>query len=163
MKVKNLWIMCGPSGSGKSYFAKNNLVNGDNWCYISRDQIRYSTITENDKYFSKEKLVFDLFADSVIDALRDPTYTDVIADATHLNWASRRKLLNSTHLLNNEYPFIHIIPVWVNTNIDTSLKRNENRTGKEHVPEEEIRKMYARRRHPRYDEFKYTAIMEVNG
>lgn len=162
MKAKNLWIMCGPSGSGKSYFAKNNLMNGDNWCYISRDQIRYTTITKDDNYFSKEKLVYELFAGCIIDALQDPTYTDVIADATHLNWASRRKLLNAIHLLNGEYSHIHIIPVWVNTSLAVAIERNNARTGLEHVPDIEIEKMYKRRRHPRFDEFKYTAIMEVN-
>ena len=50
--------MVGPPAAGKSYFAKNHLVKDDTWAYVSRDEIRFSIITEEDKYFSKEKEVF---------------------------------------------------------------------------------------------------------
>ena len=69
---------------------------------------------------------------------------------------------SAIHLLDGNYSHIHIIPVWINTSLAVAIERNNTRTGLEHVPDVEIEKMYKRRRHPRFDEFKYTAIMEVN-
>ena len=160
MSVKNLWIMCGASGSGKSYFAKTRLITGEHVCYVSRDEVRYSLITENDKYFSKENQVFAQFTNKIREALDNEKYTDIIADATHLNWNSRRKLLNALGL-NNKHDNINIIPVWVTCDMNTILERNDQREGRARVPGEEIIKMIGRMRHPRSDPYKYTAIMEV--
>ena len=52
---KHLYLMMGVAGSGKSTYAKNILKDGD--IYISRDEIRYSLLTEEDDYFAKENEV----------------------------------------------------------------------------------------------------------
>ena len=60
MSNTNLWIMVGIPGSGKSYFAKNILMTDDSWQYISRDEVRFSMVKENEPYFSKEYNVFEI-------------------------------------------------------------------------------------------------------
>ena len=56
----NLYLMCGIPGSGKSTYAKTNK--DLKYCkYISRDDIRYSLLKDEDDYFSKEKQVFRTF------------------------------------------------------------------------------------------------------
>ena len=52
MSNTNLWIMVGIPGSGKSYFAKNILMTDDSWQYISRDEVRFSIIKDDEEYFS---------------------------------------------------------------------------------------------------------------
>ena len=47
-----LVLMCGAPGSGKTTIAKKLMCNND--LYISRDEIRYSMISDEDEYFSKE-------------------------------------------------------------------------------------------------------------
>ena len=56
---KTLWLMCGAPGSGKSYFAKNILINDDHWFYVSRDEIRFRIIKNDEEYFSR--FIFYLF------------------------------------------------------------------------------------------------------
>ena len=52
-----LVLMCGAPGSGKTTIAKKLMCNND--LYISRDEIRYSMISNEYEYFSKEKEVFN--------------------------------------------------------------------------------------------------------
>ena len=60
MKLKKVWLMCGIPGSGKSTWAKKRLMeNGGIW--ISRDEVRFSMVKEDEDYFSKECEVFDKF------------------------------------------------------------------------------------------------------
>ena len=60
---KHLYLMIGVPGSGKSTYAKNILKYGD--IYISRDEIRYSLLTEEDDYFAKENEVIKTFIDNI--------------------------------------------------------------------------------------------------
>ena len=87
MKNK-LYIMCGIPGSGKSTYAKTYLTNT---LYVSRDEIRFKLVKEDEDYFSKENEVFDTFIAKINEGLRQSL--DVVADATHLNSKSRLKLL----------------------------------------------------------------------
>ena len=54
--MKRIYLLCGIPGSGKSTWAKSQLDNKSIW--ISRDQIRFSMVSESGEYFSKEKEVF---------------------------------------------------------------------------------------------------------
>lgn len=156
---KTLWIMCGAPGSGKTWFAKNKLMKDSNWDYISRDEVRFSMIKDDEEYFSHETAVFNEFVKKIAIAL-EWGHDNIIADATHLNWGSRRKLLKA---LNKYYPMeeLDIIPVVIDAKLEDILERNKLRDGRARVPEETIRKMYSSISDPVKDPYKYTAIMRV--
>lgn len=152
-----LWLMVGIPGSGKSYFAKNKLINGLGWRYISRDEVRYSIIKDEDEYFSHENEVFEKFVDNINASFLADSVNNIIADATHLNEKSRMKLLKALKLKN-----IDVIPVVMETDLETSIKQNNNRKGRSNVPLSAIKRMYASMTDPVNDNFNYTAIMYVN-
>lgn len=158
-----LYILCGAPGSGKSYFAENHFLKNETIYYVSRDKIRYSIIKEDDEYFSKETEVFNAFVWEIKNLLDSKTIpcSGVVADATHLNWASRRKLLNALGILNGKYSNIDIIVVYMRPDLNTVLTRNNSRTGRAKVPEDVVRRMYNSQTSPWEDPFKYTAVMEV--
>ena len=88
---KHLYLMVGVPGSGESTYAKNILKDGD--IYISRDEIRYSLLTEEDDYFAKENEVIKTFIDNIDKSLVNKEYCgDVYADATHLSPKSRAQV-----------------------------------------------------------------------
>ena len=156
--AKTLWLMCGVPGVGKSWFAKNILMR-PGWIYISRDEIRFSIVKNEEEYFSHEKEVFRKFAERIAAALIWDT-DDVVADATHLNWGSRRKLMGAL----KQYAFmenVQIIPVVVTASLKTILARNQLRNGRERVPEDVIKRMLGHMNDPKNDPYKYTAIMRV--
>ena len=156
--AKTLWLMCGVPGVGKSWFAKNRLMRSG-WVYISRDEIRFSIVKNEEEYFSHEKEVFRKFAERIASTLIWAA-NDVVADATHLNWGSRRKLIQAI----KQYAFmenIQIIPVVVTASLKTILARNQLRNGRERVPEDVIKRMLGRMNDPKNDPYKYTAIMRV--
>ena len=133
--MNRLFIMIGVSGSGKSTFIKNHLSSA---VHISRDEIRFSLLKEDDEYFAKEDKVFSLFAKEIYHNLT--LGKDVVADATHINPKSRARLLNRLpDSLKNQ---VEIIAVYVNTSLETCIKQNENRKGKAYVPVDVIEKMH---------------------
>ena len=155
---KILYIMCGISGSGKSTFVKNNLKENEVW--ISRDKIRFSLVKENEKYFSKENLVYKTFVEEIQKCLDDKEIKAVYADATHLNEKSRLKLLNSLKLNKD----IFIIPIYFTVSLNTALNRNCNRTGREFIPEMVIKNQLSNYTPPAHceDIYMYDEIWQVN-
>ena len=142
-----LRIMMGCPGSGKSTFATSMMMTGE--VYVSRDAIRFSMITEDDEYFSKEDEVFNKFIE-IIDVNLAAGKT-VYANATHLNRKARLKLLNS---LTVKPDFIEII--YMKTPLEVCLERNNKRKGtRAFVPRSVIRRMYASIEEPKYKEGKY--------
>lgn len=156
---KTLWIMCGAPASGKSWFAKNKLMKDSNWDYISRDEVRFSMIKDDEEYFSHETAVFNKFVEKIAIAL-DWGHDNVIADATHLNWGSRRKLLQALSK-NCVLEDVDVIPVVIDAKLKDIFEHNKLRNGRARVPEETIRKMYSSISDPVKDPYKYTAIMRV--
>lgn len=156
---KTLWLMCGVPASGKSWFAKNKLMKDSNWDYISRDEVRFSMVKNDEEYFSHETAVFKTFVEKIAVALAWGS-DNIIADATHLNWGSRRKLLN---VLKSYYPMemLDVIPVVIDAKLEDILERNKLRDGRARVPEETIHRMYKNMSDPAKDPYKYTAIMRV--
>lgn len=119
---------------GKSTWCKENLTDNDK--YISRDEIRFNLIKEGEAYFSKEKEVFDTFINEINKNLK--LGYNVYADATHLNPASRTKVINRLEERPEE-----INVIFKKISLETAWDRNENRTGLSYVPEEVIEKMYS--------------------
>lgn len=156
---KTLWIMCGAPGSGKTWFAKNKLMKDYGWDYISRDEVRFSIIKDNEEYFSHETAVFNEFVEKIAIAL-DWGHDNVIADATHLNWGSRRKLLKALSK-NCVLEDVDVIPVVIDAKLEDVFVHNKLRDGRARVPEETIRRMYNSISDPAKDPYKYTAIMRV--
>ena len=154
---KTLWIMVGAPGSGKSWAAKNILNKGLGWRYISRDEVRFSIITDEDEYFEKEDLVFKTFIQKIKSALNDEGIFNVIADATHLTWNSRHKLLNALGNIEAD-----IIPVVVFAPIDEMIENNEKRSGRSCIPRSVVRRMNLQMTNPKDDPYKYTAIMYID-
>ena len=156
---KTLYIMCGTPGSGKTWFAKNKLMKGCDWEYISRDEVRFSMIKDDEEYFSHETAVFKAFIGKITFALEYGN-DNIIADATHLNWGSRRKLLKTLEMY-MPLEGVDVILVVIEAKLKDILERNKLRSGRARVPEETIRRMYASMSDPEKDPYKYTAIMRV--
>ena len=156
MHDKTLWIMVGIPGSGKTWYAKNKLMQGPEWRYVSRDEVRFSLVSADEEYFSKEKEVFNQFVNIIKAAFEEDEVTNVIADATHLNEASRNKI---RRIFSNNY---NIIPVVVTCDLDTAIERNNNREGRARVPASVIRRMYHQFQDPDLDAHKYIGVLRVS-
>ena len=132
---KHLYLMMGAPGSGKSTYVKNILKYGD--IYVSRDEIRYSLLTEEDDYFAKENEVIKLFIQTIDEALANEDYQgNVYADATHLSPKGRAQVLNQ--LKNKD----KVSVIYLDIPLNIILKRNAQREGRAFVPENVVRRMY---------------------
>jgi predicted kinase len=146
--MATLYILCGPSGCGKSTWAEKFMCENEDIRYVSRDDIRYSILKEDEDYFAHEKEVFKKFAGTITETLIDGF--DVIADATHLNEFSRRKLTQAIDMRGyKEYEIIYVV---FNTDAETCIERNKAREGRRNVPENIIRNMCRDFRAPTMDE-----------
>ena len=147
MNMPKLMVMVGIPGSGKSTFAKHYSEDANNMptVWISRDEVRYSLISDKDEYFAKEKDVFKVFAKKINEALAEGK--NVIADATHINAQSRKKLLASVTI-----PNIQIEACVMETSLQECLKNNEKRSGRACVPKEAILRMYRQFEYPTFAE-----------
>ena len=156
MKQKNLWLLVGIPGSGKSTWVHEQL---DSECkhWISRDAIRFGMVQEGEEYFSKEKQVFNLFVRAVQADIDSNFITDIYVDATHINEASREKLLRRLKNLEN----VNLNAVIFDISLETCLERNAQRTGRACVPETAIRNMYNNFRNPALDKRQYDKIIEM--
>ena len=132
---KHLYLMMGAPGSGKSTYVKNILKYGD--IYVSRDEIRYSLLTEEDDYFAKENEVIKLFIQTIDEALANEDYQgNVYADATHLSPKGRAQVLNQ--LKNKD----KVSVIYLDIPLNIILKRNAQREGRAFVPENVVCRMY---------------------
>ena len=135
MKQKNLWLMCGPSGAGKSTWLKNNMPNA---VVISRDKIRFSLLKEGDDYFAYEDTVLKIFYSEIQNAINSDTEQDIIIDATHLTPKARQNVLNQLKNLDR----VILGAISIETDLETCLAQNAQRTGRALVPNTVIRNMY---------------------
>lgn len=131
--------MCGIPGSGKSTWIRNNIW-GDDSKIISRDEIRFSLLSDDDEYFSREHLVWKLFVKQINEAILDDNIATIVIDATHLNESSRSKIMEefAENAKNKDcgiYAITMICP------LDLAKERNSHRTGRSHVPETVIENM----------------------
>ena len=153
MKQKNLVILSGIPGSGKSTWLRNHLGEGD--AYVSRDEVRFSIIGDDEDYFSHETEVYDKFITEIEEKLNSGKR--VFADATHINWASRRKLLERIHDKEN----IDIDVYVFETPLEICLERNEQREGRARVPKSVIKRMFFQANEPFNDPFHYRNIKRI--
>ena len=154
----DLYLLCGQPGSGKSTFAKNYIKTSPNTVWVPRDVIRFALLSDSDKYFAKEEVTYEKFV-KIICYYLEQGY-DVLADQTNLTPGSRQKLLNAINAQNGEYN--HAYAIWIKTSLETSLARNEKRTGREYVPPEAIKNMFSRMKPPMLNEG-FDEVKIVNG
>ena len=162
MENKTLWILCGAPASGKTYYIKHHLMHGTGWMHISRDEVRFSIVQDEEEYFSHEKEVYKEFIYRIYKALDSEGIFNVVADATHLNWASRHKLIENLKKIYPYFDTLDIIPIVVKSDVELMVRRNAERTGREQVPVSALRRMNMQFSDPKNDPYEYTSIMYVN-
>ena len=149
--TKEVKIMVGIPGSGKSTFAKQEAqfleMDGFHVAIISRDEIRKSFVGDRE-YFSRETEVFDEFIRQINECL-ELGIDYVFVDATHISQQSRAKLLGRLRPDGNTTLTFEVCEC----GIETCIERNALRTGFAKVPESAIRKMARGYRPPTPAEF----------
>lgn len=152
--------MIGPAGSGKSTYVKNTIKENENsmtkHIWVSRDAIRFKMLQETEGYFDKENEVFAAFVKQIGEALQ---HEDVVvyADATHLTERGRNKVLDKLNLKN-----VEVVPTIVYPPIKQTLRQNDQRSGRAHVPKTVIRRMYEQFEMPTFNEkHEYSKIVKV--
>ena len=154
--MNNLYILIGAPGCGKSTWAKEKKALG--WSVVSRDEIRYAYLKNDEAYFSHEKEVFDTFVNALAASVLSNKNT--IADATNLNENSRTKLLKAlaARLSPSAY---NIIFIYFDTSYATCFRRNALRQGRNHVPDKEFSDMFAAQSFPSYNEIRLSNVKGV--
>lgn len=148
MSMSNLYLICGQPASGKSTIAKYYIDKHPQTKWVSRDAIRFSLLKDDDNYFDKEDETYRKFVGDICDNLLNGYH--VIADQTNLTPSARNKLLKAIARKGGAYE--HVYAIWVKTSLETSLKRNENRTGREYVSPCAITGMFNRMIPPSIEE-----------
>lgn len=143
MTKGKLILMMGIPGSGKSTWLKTHKSDTD--IIVSRDEIRFELLKDEEEYFSHEDEVWETFIHTIIFHLQHGR--TVYADATHLNQASRAKVLQEVAMYAEE-----IQCIWLNTLLETALSRNALREGRALVPTKVIRNMYRNMQDPQLSE-----------
>ena len=159
MEKYKLYLLMGCPGSGKSTYLNNRIKNSDG-VVISRDIIRFSLVSEDEEYFSRENEVYELFVRGIANALK--FNKEVYADATHLNERSRTKLLRA---LGKNLKGVEVNVIYVRVPVEVAIQRNENRIGtRAYVPKSVIRRMYSQTTMPIKEEgFEHIYIVDENG
>lgn len=152
--MKELYIMCGVPGSGKSTYIRENASRGSS-AVISRDKIRFSMVEPTEAYFSKEKEVYNEYVRQINQALQSPWVDEVWCDATHISKSARTQLVSAITMNRNNYR-IHVIVI--DPPIEKVIIQNAHRTGRECVPTSAITRMKDQFEDPAFDGITYEEI-----
>ncbi len=142
MKQKKVYMLAGIPGAGKSTYVRQHLAPGVEW--ISRDNVRFAILSDEDDYFAHEDDVFDTFINYINQTLANDAIHTIYIDATHLNKRSRDKVLNRVRKDNIE----ELNCVCFDVPLAVCISRNNLRSGRSHVPETAICNMYNSYRFP---------------
>lgn len=144
-------MFCGIPGSGKSTEARRMMAafsdKGFSVGYVSRDELRFQMISENNGYFSKEKEVFRKFIENTNKSIKQNDIT--IIDAIHISKASRAKIFNRIE----ERSDVRLLVLCLTTPLDICMWQNDLRSGRERVPHEAIERMAEGFEEPTVEEF----------
>ena len=142
---KTLIIMCGVPASGKSTVARRLQQHFDHAPIISMDDIRETKFgSRADQNHNYEVYNYSIIA--VVDAFK--THDVVIYDATNRTRKARKQLVNQ---ISNYWNF-DAYCVYLATDIDIAIERNEQRSEHEKVPVSVIRRMCDSLQEPTYEE-----------
>lgn len=147
--------MSGPPASGKSTWVRTNITPGSEW--ISRDNVRFAIVGEDEEYFSHEDEVFDTFINYINQTLEREDIHTVYIDATHLNKRSRNKTLNRVKKNN----IGELNCVCFTTPRELCQARNSLRSGRARVPVSVIDNMFKSFAYPTAEEG-FTHVYAVN-
>lgn len=140
--TRELHILCGIPGSGKSTWCKaeQTAIAADNMqsARISRDVVRFAWLDANpgSNYFEHEDDVFAEFCREIEDCLKIG-FDHVFADATHISYGSRAKVLRNLLI----DPDTKIVFDVFTTPFEICTYRNGQREGRECVPMSAMKSM----------------------
>lgn len=141
--------MCGIPGCGKSTYGRKLVELHPDWEYVSRDEIRFTYVSDQAHYYDHEYEVYKEFCNRI--SMHLINGKTVIADATHLTKGSRLKLINNLDVKPDKVTVIVMM-----TSVQTCLERVKNRELEiTRVPEQTILSMSHRYRKPdaRFEDF----------
>lgn len=153
MKNKELIMLIGLPGSGKSTWAKEYKEKNDNVIIVSSDAIRDELGLENTK--EHNKICFDEVEKRTIKGMKNGF--KVIVDATNLNYKKRMGFLKCVCPKNEE---VIAEAVVISTSYENCLKRNSERDRV--VPEEVIKRMRENFNFPLFQEGFYDIKIVYN-
>ena len=159
MKQKQVFLLSGVPGAGKSTWIRSRLVPGAEW--ISRDNVRFAILTDEDNYFAHEDDVFDTFINYINQTLEKDEIHTIYIDATHLNKRSRDKVLRRVRKDN----ICDLTCVCFDVPLAVCHARNNLRSGRSHVPASAIDNMFNSYRIPdkNVEHFDHVLIVDENG
>ena len=158
MIKKTVYLLSGPPASGKSTWVRSQLTKGSEW--ISRDNVRFSIVKEDEEYFSHEDEVFDTFIAYINKALEDPDIHTIYIDATHLNKRARHKVLSRIRKRNISE--LNCVCFCVPQSV--CQERNALREGRARVPAAAIENMFKSYTYPEIDEgFAHVYEVDADG
>lgn len=135
--------MSGVMGSGKSTWCQKWIAEHKNAVWISIDNIRFSLLGPDDKYFSKEKDVLKEFKKQIQEAIRNSEIDSILLDASHLSDKAIKKTLDllpvECRTSSDDFWFVNVRMV---TPLKTCLERNAKREGRARVPDKVINDAY---------------------
>ena len=143
--MKNLYMMCGVPGSGKSTYVATNHPDA---IVVSRDAIRFALLKEGDDYFAYEDMVLSIFYSKIQNAIDSDNEQDIIIDATHLTPKARATCLQNLKNLDK----VNLVALSIEAPLAIALYRNDKRTGRARVPDTVIRNMYKSYKIPTVEE-----------
>lgn len=159
MKQKKVYLLARIPGSGKSTWIRSKLTSGAEW--ISRDNVRFAILTDEDDYFAHEDDVFDTFINYINQTLNKDEIHTIFIDATHLNKRSRDKVLRRVQKDN----IAELNCVCFDVPLETCYARNNLRSGRSRVPQTAIYNMYQSYRLPdkAVENFDHIIVIDEDG
>lgn len=133
-KQQKVYLLCGPAGVGKSTWAVQHME-PETDVLISRDNIRFMMLRDDEPYFAVEDRVRKMFFECIENRTSDNKYDAVFIDATHLVPKSRAQVMH--HVKGDAY----CIAVSFEAPAGVAIERNKQRIGRALVPESVIYNM----------------------
>lgn len=151
--------MCGPSGVGKSTWIEKN--HKKDTAVVSRDEIRFSIVKEDEPYFSREKQVYAEYVSIIASCLNHGT--DTYADSTNLTKKARKALINNImEELDNPDDLKVVAIDFYNKNMyEQCIINNRKRSGRRRVPDEAIQKHCSIYERPQLGEKKIVRVIRI--
>lgn len=134
-KRQTVFVMCGCPGSGKSTWVFEQMCPVKD-VLISRDNIRFTLLKDDDDYFACEEKVCNMFFQAIKNNTSNDDFDNIYIDATHLT----RKARSQVRSWIRRRPYQ--IAVSFEVPLEVALERNAQRTGRAKVPETVIYNMY---------------------